>query len=74
MTTLQISLSRVQHVSPQIKLPPGVFRASKLMPKVLARYGLSMEGGTDANPPIPASEANDYFEIMVAGLESALAS
>ena len=57
-----------------MKLPPGVFRASELMPKVLARYGLSLEGGCNADQPIAASDANVLFNVMLAGIESALAS
>ena len=75
MTTLTIALSRVQQ--PQdigMKLPPGVFRASELMPNVLARYGLSLESECEAARPALASEANDYFDVVIAGLESALAS
>ena len=55
-------------------MPTGVCHVSKVMPAVLARYGLSLEERPNAERPAVATGANDFFDVSIAALESVLAS
>ena len=43
------------------------------MPFVLVRHGLPSENATNVTQP-PATNAHDFFDVMLSSLESALAS
>ena len=70
MTTLTTSLSSID--SPP-NLPSGLHHISDVLPLVLARHGLTSEKAPNVMQP-PATNAHDFFDVMFAGLESALAS
>ena len=53
--------------------PAGIHHIAEVMPAVLAAHGLPCEHDPDAAPPDRNAE-NDLFDIMLAGLESALVS
>ena len=68
ITKVSISLTWVETV-PHPNLPAGVHSMSEIMPHVLAAHGLDAV----SEQPTAASMATD-FEVMIAVLESALAS
>ena len=73
MTTLSISLS-VLDPPPHPNLPSGVQHIAEIMPHVLARHGLSSSDRPNAMQLTPATKATDLSDVMIASLESALAS
>ena len=73
MTALSISLSFVDS-SHSAGLPTGIHHIAEIMPHVLARHGLSSCDRPNATQLTPAAQATDLSDVMLAGLESALAS
>jgi hypothetical protein len=69
ITKLSISLTLVEAPHPLPDLPSGIHHISEIMPAVLAAHGLD----ADSEQPTGTSIVTD-FEIMLAALESALAS
>jgi len=72
MPTLKTSLSVVGS-PPRPTLPSGLYHISEILPHVHTRHGLS---SSDKPHPVrpPAPNANDFFNVMITSLESALAS
>ena len=70
MTSMQISLSTVD-TPPHPTLPTNVHHIAEIMPHVLSRHGLPTSDKPNAMQPSPAT---DLFNVMIASLESALAS
>jgi hypothetical protein len=73
MTSLKTSLSWVDSL-PHPDLRAGVHHISDVMPRVLDRYGLSLEQKSNSVRPTLVVDASDSFDVMLACLESALAS
>jgi hypothetical protein len=68
ITQVGISLTRTETI-PSPDLPAGVHHIGEIMPAVLAAHGLD----ADSEQSTAASTATDS-ELMIAALESALAS
>jgi hypothetical protein len=68
ITKISISLTWIEP-APHPNLPAGVHHIAEVMPAVLAAHGLD----TDLEQPTAANIATN-FELMIAALESALAS
>ena len=73
MITFRISLSFADS-PPHPDLPAGVHHISDVIPHVLDRYSLSLEQDPNSVRPTLVTDANDLFDVMIAGLESVLAS
>ena len=69
ITKMSISLTLVDAPHAPPDLPAGLHHIAAIMPLVLASHGLDAESGQ----PTAASMATD-FDLMLAALESALAS
>jgi hypothetical protein len=58
---------------PGMRLPPGVYHISEIIPFVLTGYGLSIEDSSDVERHAPAAQASDLFDVSIAALEAVLA-
>ena len=73
MTTLSISLSFVDP-PPHPTLPSGVHHIAEIIPHVLTRHGLSSSDRPNTMQLTPATKTTELFDVIIASLESALAS
>jgi hypothetical protein len=73
MIKVLISLSFVDS-PPRPNLPAGLHHISDVMPLVLDGHRLSPEQDPNSMHPTLVTDANGLFDVMLAGLESAIAS
>jgi hypothetical protein len=52
-------------------LPTGIHHIAKIMPHVLARYGLSLGQEPESVLPAKATEATELFDVAISSLKSA---
>jgi hypothetical protein len=72
-TSVSISLTAVQE-PPRSNLPHGVVHIGEVVRLVLTARGLSLGDEPDADRPVVATGANDFFDVSIAALETVLAS
>ncbi len=70
-TSVSISLTKVDETSRR-NLPPGVVHIGDVARLVLAARGLSLGDEPEADRPVVAAGANDFFDVSIAALESVL--